>query len=608
MTMTRHLLVVATRCGAVGQPDALERAASTLHAALTDPALKAMSGPPVVSFADPADARLRVMTAARTAGRAGATLVLAVLGAARGNHYVTADGAMVDLRQLLQDCAEIVPLTALLDLHGAAHPVTVDGGTVLTAATDDLRATFALSAVITAGDPAGDEHITLDPALAATIGATLTGDPVPLVPNRVWVPHLLGEVIGPLGRATVDRLLHAWGEFPVPPVWTRERFDELRAAVESAQDTLGTRRILHTHSALFYAVRAAECARELDLSTDAIRAAATAVGLTGDGSGSGLLVRVLEDAALNGSARGKPKAAVARLLVALAKAVGAGGEHPALRTWAADAHAEPELRDAASEVHVPLAGRKELRLVVSLAAEAPLWPDAVEAYLLRPGQSPTPQTVFESDRTQAGAEAAIGQALAWADGRLRPGERLRHLDLAAPAHLLATWYPERSRPGRFFLGARHQVLTQWTGWLDPTTYRADLHDNAHDVLHRVGATAGVPLDPLGADALGDLDVLDERLANSEFTGAIAIDHRPADLAAVLDLLLPYCPILLWPREEGEGWLTALYERWGSLPEGLASAYRDGSPLRCLRSVWHDEDWLVFGRRLARREMNPPTAS
>ncbi|GLW91330.1 hypothetical protein [Actinokineospora globicatena] len=604
-TRPRHLLVLATRCAGAAQPDDLERAAVALHAALTDTELGAMSGS-VVSVADPDDARTQLLNAAAVARGAGAELVLAVLGSAGATGYLAENGAEVDLPELI---AELTPSIVLLDVHGATHPITVAGVTVLTSVVGRFQASLALSAVIRAGDPAGDEHIALDTALAATIGATVTGESIALVPNRVWAPQVVGDVVGPLGRATLDRLLEAWGGFPVPPTWTRARFDELRAVVESAPDTLTTRRLLHTHSALFYAVHAAECVREHHLgkrlSTEAIRAAATSVGLVGDATGTDLLVRVLEDAALNGSARGKPKAAVARLLVALARAVGADGEHPAVRAWAAEVDAEPEVRDASAEVLDRPSGRKELRLVVSLAADAPWWPDVVEAYLVRPGQSPTPQTVFDSDRTQVGAEAAIGEAVEWATDRLAPGERLRYLDLAAPAHLLATWYPERGKPGRFFLGARHQVLTQWTGWLDPATYSADLHANAAEVVRRVGVAAGVPLDPLDAHALGDLAVLDERLANGEFVQAIALDHRPADLTAVLELLLPYCPILLWPREESDGWLAALRERWGSLPEGLASAYREGSPLQCLRSVWHDEDWLVFGRRLARREMNSP---
>ncbi|WP_026423708.1 hypothetical protein [Actinokineospora inagensis] len=587
----RHLLVLAAHSATALSPRGLDQVTT----ALTD------VGGAVVTVGDSADAKTHVVTAARLAAGAKKVLLLAFLGDPRS------DGDELDIPKLVSLAAQYTKVAVVLDGPTAA----VDGVAIMTSTRPGFVLSMKLAEYLHAGIADGRSAFFFDDALAGRLDGEFTGLPVALGPNPAWTAEI--DLLGPVGRSTLDKAVQGWDQhYPIPSAWTQERLTTLRAAAERSRDLIPARRVIKLCNQLDVAVSAVEYLREhfgADLSTEAMRLAGAKVGLTRALSfnGTQLLRSATEEAALAAAVGESPEVPVTRFLVALARELGISPR--ALDSWASQHNAEPELADAAAQAAKSPTSRRELRLVLSLACAAPLWPDEVDAWLLRPGEWPPPQYAFEAGRTQASVESAIWDAVHWASDHLRAGERLGSIDLAVPTHLLDTWTPERSRPHRFYFGARYQVLTQWAGWLDPDTHSPDLHDNAREVLARIAAARDgqPPVDPLDAAAVADLGLLDERLANGEFGRAIAIDHRPADLPGVLDLLLPYCPVLLWPRGDDPDGLTAVRDLWWQLPEGLATAYRDRSRLRGLRSVWHDEDWLVFGRRLARREINSPLA-
>ncbi|MFJ2476542.1 hypothetical protein ACIOWI_26810 [Streptomyces sp. NPDC087659] len=122
---------------------------------------------------------------------------------------------------------------------------------------------------------------------------------------------------------------------------------------------------------------------------------------------------------------------------------------------------------------------------------------------------------------------------------------------------------------------------------------------------------------IDSDALLDRSALEYRLSAGQYDAAIGVDHSPDDLEEVLQLLLPFAPIVLWPRSDArpdQGQLRGLVqERWHELPDGLAAAYRHRwgahqHGVACLgdiRTVWHDEGWLEFCRPFEYRVVTTP---
>lgn len=199
-----------------------------------------------------------------------------------------------------------------------------------------------------------------------------------------------------------------------------------------------------------------------------------------------------------------------------------------------------------------------------------------------------------------------------ARGTLTGAETLEHIDVVAPAHLLASWYPEEADIGAHLLGVHHLVTPRWSGRLGPAPAHGDINHAARTTLTRMAAAEHTPVDWITAADLADKDVLKRRLKTGGFNGAIGVNHVPDDLPGVLDLLLPHSPVVLWPRPDSLGaTLPDTADRhWRTWPDGLLLAYRHRmsdnttDPESCLRTAWHDEQWLEFCHWFETRTFGP----
>lgn len=244
------------------------------------------------------------------------------------------------------------------------------------------------------------------------------------------------------------------------------------------------------------------------------------------------------------------------------------------------------------------------------------WPEEVDAWLVGTGERlPVHQRFRCGSADRLGTGRAIGAVLAWARDRLPSPEQLVNVDVAAPAHLLARWQPEEAKVGHRLLGVNHDVVVRWSGRMDPAEENAEMNDAARKTLR--GMTAAVAVEWIGVSVLDDRQGLERGLMTGRYDTVVGLDHHPDSLQDTLEQLLPYAPIILWPRSDTRATdaLRALVQQsWHSLPDGLAAAYRQrwsaehkdcGTCLGDVRAVWHDEAWLEFCRPFEQRVVVGP---
>ncbi|MFE1734040.1 hypothetical protein ACFW6X_28490 [Streptomyces bacillaris] len=264
------------------------------------------------------------------------------------------------------------------------------------------------------------------------------------------------------------------------------------------------------------------------------------------------------------------------------------------------------LEEAARELH-------------SLAGALTDWPEEVDAWLVGTGEPlPVHRRFACASPDRAGTCRAIGTALAWARALLPAPATLVHVDIAAPAHLLARWRPEESKVGLRLLGVNHDVVVRWSGRMDPADESAEMNDAARKALRSMAGCTTVPVEWLCAAVLGDNEALERGLSTGRYDTVVGLDHHPDALQDVLEQLLPYAPIILWPRQDArpsdDGLAGLVRQHWQSLPHGLPAAYRNRwseqheGCVACLgdvRAIWHDEPWLEFCRPFEQRVVAGP---
>ncbi|MEU8528107.1 hypothetical protein AB0C77_21315 [Streptomyces sp. NPDC048629] len=305
------------------------------------------------------------------------------------------------------------------------------------------------------------------------------------------------------------------------------------------------------------------------------------------------------------------KPGLTKFVALLGRACGRPPDAPELHAWGARGGATAELNAA-----VAYAARRvrdqRLALVVSLhAALADDWPEELDAWLLRDGEMlhherfPCPG----ADRT--GAEYAIEEAVAWAeDHRAVLDLPLERVDVALPAGLLLDWRPEEAGVAAL-LGIRYEVRLHWSRRLTPDAVLRSIErvvGERWDVLSDpLDEDRRAPVDWLGRDDVAEAQVLRAKLRTGRYRRGLGLLHHPGADAHLLDMLLAYTPVLLWPHDGAgsdpgcaEDGHRCLDRKWWAMPAALAYAYRDrwadreaDDDLADLRAVWDDPDWLRF---------------
>lgn len=661
--MSRVSLVVAAQNEPAGHLPSLDRAATELRACLTDQEIGACT--PIDSRpSTKAEIEQAVSTAIHTAGKRGAVLVLAFLGHGfttdQDSHlyYMATDTRIdspssgVDVARLVGEAAGepgVAGVIVLIDTcHAAggvpdAHRVT--GGTgggrtqvaVLFASTADqpaygMQFTTALNVVLRDGIVGAGPWLHLSHHLVSQLRAVIVGQVVgslsydanPYAMGELWlarnVAHRAGvvtDVVGPTGQDQLRMAVSAWRpDYVLPERWSESALNELAEHLAGAS-TLSEQVVLRQVRTILDCVRTTVVLADVAgsrLTTEHLRSAARLSEIEPDRtlSGTALLRDLLERAALrHARIRGHRLETVVRFVVSLAVVTGIEAGDPGLRAWAAERQVTTELNDA----FAALAAAREIahtRLVVSLANALTGWPEQVEAWLRQGQQLPKHHREACVRPDRPGVEAAIGAVIRWARARLTGAVTLEHIDVVAPAHLLASWYPEEADIGAHLLGVHHLVTPRWSGRLRPAPAYGDINHAARSILTRMAAAEHTPVDWITSADLADLDTLKRRLKTGGFGGAIGVNHVPDDLPDVLDLLLPHSPVLLWPRQDSQD--TALPatadERWHTWPDGLLLAYRHRlsngttAPESYLRTAWHDEHWLEFCHWFETRTFGP----
>ncbi|WP_369241359.1 hypothetical protein AB5J56_42325 [Streptomyces sp. R21] len=302
-------------------------------------------------------------------------------------------------------------------------------------------------------------------------------------------------------------------------------------------------------------------------------------------------------------------ARLAALVAALAAEDGLDETCRELRAWARTVDAEVELVDAFRKLE-SLDARMRMRLiVVTRTAAGDVWPSCLEAWLMDGGEHYDDRG-FDCRPDRKAVEGRLGDVLKWASDEARKlGVQLCRVEIAASAALLLRWRPEEVRIGDR-VGVAHDVVLRWSERLCPPDHLWRINVRAREKLEAMGAhSAGrAPVDWLDAQDTGKLRELRERLGNGVYRGALALNHRPPQFVRVMEVLLEYAPIVLWPCV-GDcvpgRFMDSLDKYWPRLPAEFCEAYRcswgqrtqeefEGREhLAQWRTVWHDIEWLDF---------------
>ncbi|MFD3615294.1 hypothetical protein ACFWWT_08605 [Streptomyces sp. NPDC058676] len=671
MTMTpRHALVIAPQCAELGILDELNDAAADLRDVLTHPWAGACDRSPAIRsgllYGDGlrrADIDTAVREAAEAAADAGAVLVLALLGhgSTPGQNptlYLMAGDSRADVIASAVDVGRT--LTEVLETPGLPGLVAVVDTCHAGGATPDIRALDAgvrrgetrFSLLMSAGAAEEAYRLAFTTALVRVLEEGVDGageflcavDVLDAVRKRVpgqnprrvehdgarfgelnWlarnVRHFkaMASVLGDVATEHLEEALAPVGgpallSAPVTGLHAleslREQLWQSRAGnpyerdwalrvVEDLRDVLTTVDLLHSWPG--------EQLTTERLRSALVRAAARSEEQLPRSDGSELLRDAVEFLRIRARRLGESRTArLAHFVASLATQEGLSRHSSALIAWARRAGATVELSDA-FETLLTDSDRTRLRLVVSLHTDlAEEWPETLEAWLLDGGEVLGRRQV-ECAPDQRGVEQSLQEVLHWASpkGSTPP----RRVEIAASAPLLLSWRPELTDFGEL-LGDRHDVILRWSERLCPPQHLWWINRRAREQLAAMDACrAGrAPVDWLTARETGRTEELRARFVRRVYTQAVGLGHRPQRFAQVMEVLLAYAPIVLWPGTEGRmprACWDSLDKYWHLLPKEFNEAYRRSwgrgpragrdalDHLALWRSVWHDIEWLDF---------------
>ncbi|MFE1840689.1 vWA-MoxR associated conflict system protein [Streptomyces sviceus] len=608
-----------------------------------------------------------VRAAARRAGEAGATLVLAFLGhgmapPGRPDLYLMGADAQpeilssaVNVGNLLVEAAEhpgVNGVIGLIDTCHAAGAVPdlkalvagVRGGRtrvslLMASAAEqpafDLTFSRQLAELLRQGVPDAGRHASVS-ALRDKLRHTIIGQDVVstehdgdhLAVQGLWLAHNSCHVgadragPGALGAEDLRAALETVGPTVAwPQPWSLAELDRLRHDIQTVKESgtgIGPMALLHRAVHVVDGLRICLATQSFlaswagsELTTQRLRRALPALpadvyALVPDTTGTALLTDILELLVLRAPRFGDSRTALlTKFVAALGTDAGLDLSASEVAAWADACGARIELNDAQEALARGMAAQR-LRLVVSLhATVADDWPESLSLWLLDGG------TVCERAEvacapTQAAIEAKLGEAVRWGRSHARQRQApLKHVDVAVPTALVLRWKPEETDFG-VRLGVHHDVVVRWSMRLNPPAHLWWINDHARAGLEKMSAcAAGAPVDWLVERDASQPQDLAERLRAGRYTRAVGFAQRPAHLRQVIELLLAYAPVVLWPESNrdfspAEQSLLDLF--WDQLPAHMAEAYRGrwqggcGAPsdrLADLRSVWHDLEWLDF---------------
>lgn len=630
----RHLLIIATQCGAMSTLDDLDAGALALEAALVDdtrgacePGLPdgraACLGPQTAQ-----EVTNTVLAAAQHAADNDATLVLALLGhgfvpgSSTQMYYMGHDSqdqvraTAVDVRSLLTaviDDTRIPGVIVIVDTcmaAGAVPPIEeIIAGTragrgkvaMLLAAgvrqpAYDLQVSRALADILQQGLPGAGARLDVAAvkprlqqlALGQSV-ARFEYDSAPGTSEGLWLGHNRQHLsapgtaaLGPLARSSLDEAVTtapisgapvaAWDHNAVAAL-AREQATDAGPFGEHAR-RVASIVVATMRSAAF--VRTTLGRKVTTAKLQQAMARVDALGMprsvTGLDPEPANEQDFLEVVALRrtGAAWPAPRS-LAFFMVALADAAGVDPNASEFDDWARAVGASVHLNDAREAVR-SANEHNRLRLVVSLHASltGDRWPESLEAWLVDETADPGRRQI-PCTPSQLGVEEALREAVEWAEDEAGLRNlRLQRVDVAVPTGLLVQWRPEEAVYGRR-LGIDYDVLTRWSRRLTPDRNQGWIITGIRRQLEDGPAELGWLPDHLAQE----LAELGRQLQAGRYTYAVGLT-RPPVTTEVLDLLLAHVPILLWPQA-GVDFLQEqqrhLHGCWGQMPQALNEAYR-----------------------------------
>ncbi|MER5500469.1 MULTISPECIES: hypothetical protein [unclassified Streptomyces] len=664
----RHLLVVAPQCASMRHLTRLGEAASALHAALVDPdtgdcAPGLPDGRSLI-----VDERLTSNWIRTLIGEAishaedrGASLVLALLGhgfVPGSTHTLYLMGAdsvedaperAVNVGELLAAAANRPGIPGVLGIVDTCHAAgatppgqDLTGGAgngrsrlavlmsaSLTQQAVDLSFSRALTGLIRKGVPGAGPLLGADDVQRALRGSVVGQDVTvfqhdgdPFATGRLWVTRNAqdrgADPGGLLGRLAHEDLTEAFGALPAAVPAPHVPHD-----VPSALDALKALGCLppspardRAREAVLFALTALRTVGFLrgwiggELTTARLRQALRALLASEHRALSSPLpeftdVAILDRLAFDHSVtRSNGKPSVAEFVVRLALASGKDLASSELHAWARSVDAQQELNDAVAKV---LDDREDQQLRLAVGLDSSLtggWPETVSAWLLRDGELLERQDFDCPTVDRAGAEAAVEEAAVWAEDHAEAlGLRLRWLDIAVPSGVLLEWRPEEAGRGLRF-GVQYDVVLHWSRRLAPDPLLRRIQGAVNERWEEIAACTGVPVDWLDASETSERPPLQGKLRDGMYRRAIGLTHHAGLDDQLMEILLSYTPVLLWPQG-AEGFPVdrhhCLEPQWLTMPEGLGRAYQRrwrgeyAGHLADLRAVWDDRAWLRFCR-------------
>jgi hypothetical protein len=293
---------------------------------------------------------------------------------------------------------------------------------------------------------------------------------------------------------------------------------------------------------------------------------------------------------------------MARFVLTLAHELKLNPDSTEMRDWAKSIEAIVAFNDALKAIQKQRTLRR-LRLIVSLHhGLSGEWPEEVSAWVRDDGEF-FKHRIYKCRPDQPGVESAVNNAVEWAELQaLEFRIPLERIEIAVPARILLRWRPEEMRYGGELLGRNHTVLTRWSQRLVEGSEVLRMNLNAFRRVAEIAAhKGGSHLHWLATRQISERERLQEELGTGRYSPAIGLLDYPGDDADLLELLLRFVPVLLWPRAGSLGpeHCQCVDSRWYTLPEGFLTAKRahwsagDADLLADIRAVWDDEDWLNF---------------